>query len=125
MAKKNAPRMKDLESDPSAPSLTPDTRPTEAHVAPPDELRPGQEYKETQDEAYVKLCRERCRYVKRTGGLRKNLHPEDAKKAEQLSKEMGLTVDDPWPKVFIAGYMNKPFVRNTKKWNDDEAKTRA
>jgi hypothetical protein len=121
---KFAPPMEDR-TDPPIPGMTSDTKPTEAYVAPPEELTPADEYSEAADPEYIKLHRERCRYVKRTGGLRKDLHPTDAARAKAISEQMGLSVDAPWPKVFIDGYMNKPFERNDRPWNDKEAKSRA
>ena len=80
--------------------------PVEVKQPPPSTLTPAPVADAEQDAQRIKLERTRRRYVRRSGGLRKNLHPDDAKKAESLSSELGTTVAAGWLGIHIPGLDN-------------------
>jgi len=53
------------------------------------------------------LERKRRTYVKRSGGFRKNLHPDDVKAGEAVCKEYGKPASEGWDRnVFIPDFDN-------------------
>lgn len=103
-----------------------DARPTEPIVQPPETLVAASAADVVKtDRERAKLERERRRFVKRTGGLRKNLCSSDARKAEELSAKLGLKVTDPWLPMHIAGYDNiEHGAKRGQEWNNNEQKAR-
>lgn len=101
-----------------------ETRPVEPPVKPPETLAPASSADTIKaDKEIGRLERERRRYIKRTGGLRKNLCSADAVKAKELSDKLGLKVTDPWMPIHIFGYDNITHGQpRGRQWNTNEEK---
>ena len=99
-------------------------RPEEKKQPEPEVLVPALDPESTDPER-VKLERERRRFVKRTGGLRKNLNPSDAERAAQLSKGLGCSIEDGWLAMHIPEFDNAIHKDNVRKPDPVEAMTKA
>lgn len=90
--KKAAPPMGDL---------TVDTRPVERKVGPPEELTPAVQFVSGADPETARVERERRRYIRRSGGLKKNLCEADKKRALELCEQMQAPPETGWLNIHI------------------------
>jgi hypothetical protein len=113
--------------------LTADTRPVEAKGTRPEVLKPGRADEAGADHQTILLERERRRYVKASGGFRKNLCRADLKRGQELCDTLKMPPEKGWMNIHIGeadlgpGRVYDNIDRSAKRgreWNDKESKSR-